>query len=116
MKKLAIDKFRDKRWYSAGKLHREDGPAVEWVNGDREWWSNGDLHREGGPAVEHADGHKEWFLNGSLHREDGPAVEYANGCREWWLNGEYLTKEELLKSLPTELQEKALFNSVFIVR
>jgi hypothetical protein len=23
------------------KLHRDDGPAVEWANGDKEWWLNG---------------------------------------------------------------------------
>ena len=25
-----------------GKLHREDGPAIEWANGDKEWWLNGE--------------------------------------------------------------------------
>lgn len=25
-----------------GKLHREDGPAIEWDNGDKEWWVNGE--------------------------------------------------------------------------
>lgn len=24
-----------------GKLHRVDGPAREWANGDREWWVQG---------------------------------------------------------------------------
>jgi len=31
-----------------GKLHREDGPAVELDNGDKSWWVNGKLHREDG--------------------------------------------------------------------
>ena len=22
------------------KLHREDGPAIEWANGDKEWYLN----------------------------------------------------------------------------
>jgi hypothetical protein len=51
-----------KEWYLDGKIHREDGPAVEWVNGSKEWWLNGKLHREDGPAIERADGHKEWYL------------------------------------------------------
>ena len=25
----------------AGELHREDGPAVKWSDGDKEWWLNG---------------------------------------------------------------------------
>ena len=30
-----------KEWYLNGKLHREDGPAVEWVNGYKEWRLDG---------------------------------------------------------------------------
>jgi len=28
-------------WHKNGLLHREDGPAVEWVNGGKEYWYNG---------------------------------------------------------------------------
>ena len=45
------------------------------------------LHREDGPAIEYANGNKQWCRNGQLHREDGPAIEYANGCKQWWING-----------------------------
>ena len=27
-------------WYFNDELHREDGPAIEWNNGDGEWWLN----------------------------------------------------------------------------
>jgi len=47
-----------------GKLHREDGPAIIWANGDKEWYINDKLHREDGPAIESANGDKKWFLNG----------------------------------------------------
>ena len=30
-----------KRWYKDDQLHREDGPAVEWPDGDTDWWLNG---------------------------------------------------------------------------
>lgn len=54
-----------RRYYNAaGQLHREDGPAVEFSNGNREWWQNGQLHREGGPAIERLNGYKEWWLHG----------------------------------------------------
>ena len=53
-----------------GKLHRVDGPAVEWANGTREWW-----------------------LNGRLHRIDGPAIEVANGDCEWWVEGKFIKGE-----------------------
>ena len=29
-----------KFWCLNGKLHREDGPAIEWANGDKEWYLN----------------------------------------------------------------------------
>lgn len=31
----------DKYWYLNGKLHRLDGPAVEFANGDKHWYLNG---------------------------------------------------------------------------
>ena len=65
-----------------------------YPNGDKVWYLNGKLHREDGPAIEEASGHKEWFLNGKQHREDGAAVEYANGDKEWYLNGKCLTHSE----------------------
>jgi hypothetical protein len=78
----------DKEWYLNGQLHREDGPAIEYANGYKSWYLNGQRHRENGPAIEWADGTKEWFLNGKLHRVDGPAFDYANGSKEWYLNGQ----------------------------
>jgi hypothetical protein len=84
----------DKEWYLNGKLHREDGPAVEDTDGYKEWYLNGKCHREDGPAVEDTDGYKEWYLNGKLHREDGPAIEYTNGYKAWYINNKSLTEEE----------------------
>jgi hypothetical protein len=68
-------------------LHREDGPAIEYVNGRKEWYLNGERHREDGPAVEYANEYKAWWLNDNIHRTDGPAVEYSDGRTEWWLFG-----------------------------
>ena len=28
-------------WYVNDLLHREDGPAIEWSNGDRSWYLHG---------------------------------------------------------------------------
>ena len=65
-----------------------------YPNGDKEWWLNGKLHREDGPAIEDADGDRSWWLNDKRHREDGPAIEYAEGDKEWHLNGKKVTEEE----------------------
>ncbi len=81
-----------KRWHRDGKLHREDGPAIEGPDGYKAWWRDGRLHREDGPAVEDPDGYKVWYREGKLHREDGPAIEGPNGKYEWWRDGvRYLT-------------------------
>jgi hypothetical protein len=34
------------------------------------WWLNDKLHREDGPAVEYPDGTKEWWLNGEYLTEE----------------------------------------------
>jgi len=41
MSKMIIDERGIKRWFFNGKLHREDGPAIEYPNGDNSWYLNG---------------------------------------------------------------------------
>ena len=50
------------------------------------------LHRTDGPAVEYADGDRSWYVNGKLHRLDGPASEWANdnGDKVWYVNGIFI--------------------------
>ena len=84
----------DKYWYLDGKLHREDGPAIENSNGDKAWCLGGKRHRDGGPASVYRDGCKEWYQKGKLHREDGPAIEYSNGKKAWYLEGKKLTEQQ----------------------
>ena len=86
-------------------LHREDGPAIEWDNGDKQWWVNNTIHRVDGPAVE-TSLRKEWWVNGKQHRVEGPAVEYSNGEREYWINGKLLFQEVFEAHL---LRQKYLF-------
>ena len=41
-----------------------------YPDGTKRWQLNGKLHREDGPAVEHFDGVKYWHLNGNkIHPE-----------------------------------------------
>jgi hypothetical protein len=89
----------DKFWYLNGKIHREDGPAVEESDGSKAWYLNGKLDRKDGPATEWATGNKAWYSNGKRHREDGPAMEWADGHEGWYLNGKRLTEEEFNKCM-----------------
>jgi len=43
--------------------------------GRRIWTRNGKIHRDNGPAVECDDGKKFWYQRDDFHREDGPAWE-----------------------------------------
>ena len=70
-------------------------------NGTNRWYSNDKLHREDGPAVEYADGDKFWYLNGKLHRKDGPAIEGVNEDKEWWINGKRVSEKDVLNSSQT---------------
>ena len=65
--------------------------CITHPDGSKEWYLDGKLHREDGPAIEWADGTKIWLLNGKRHREDGHAVEYPDGSKYWFLDGEEIT-------------------------
>lgn len=72
------DAFGNTTYTLNGKLHRTDGPAVEWVDGYRAWWFDGKLHRVDGPAVVHADGDRAWYLNGYRLCDGDPVVVEKN--------------------------------------
>lgn len=110
-------------WYVNNQLHREDGPAIEWSDGDKEWCLNGLRHREDGPAFEGKNGDKVWWINDELHREDGPACEWADGTKAWYLNGveytekefnQWLEKKKLNERLNQELKEKPVVRKMKI--
>jgi len=55
-----------------------------WLNDQQE------LHREDGPAVEYANGDKCWYRHDKLHREDGPAIILDNGKQSWYYRDRYI--------------------------
>ena len=62
------------------------------------YYVNGKYHREDGPAVERINGHKYWYINGKLHRLDGPALEWRSGTKYYYIEDKYCyTKEEFDK-------------------
>ena len=81
-----------KHWYQGGKRHRIDGPAIEWFDGTKTWYQDDKRHRMDGPAIERADGSKHWYQDDKRHRIDGPAIEWADGSKEWYLDGNKLTQ------------------------
>ena len=65
-----------------------------YPDGTKYWYLNDRLHREDGPACEYVNGDKSWYLNGKYHREDGPAIEGAGGYKAYYLNDKLLTEQE----------------------
>jgi len=108
---VEVDLSKTIRWSKEGTniLHREDGPAVEYANGDKLWYQNGELHREDGPAVEYANGYKSWFINGKRHREDGPAIESPNSYKFWYYQDLYIncnTQEDFERIIKEKFNHK----------
>jgi hypothetical protein len=95
-------------------LEEESFPFVS-VQGVRTWRNLiGKIHRIEGPAIEYNNGDTEWFLNGMRHRLDGPAIDYVNGFMEWYLYGKrYNTKEEFIDALSPQELGIALFSKSF---
>jgi hypothetical protein len=92
--------------------------TVKVDDSGRAWYVNGKLHRDDGPAIEFASGDKEWYLNGKLHRTDGPAIEVISGATYWYLNGVEVTQAEVMtpaKQLTVAQVEALLGYSVKIV-
>jgi hypothetical protein len=65
------DKYNNAWWYKDDKLHREDGPAVEYKDGVNCWYKNGLLHREDGPAMI-IDKKNFWYLDGICYGKKKP--------------------------------------------
>ncbi len=53
-------------YYLGIYLHRLDGPAEIWSDGDEGWFQNGLPHRVDGPAVTGSDG-DEYYYHGRLY-------------------------------------------------
>ena len=62
--------FEDTTEYrtESDKLHREDGPARIYNNGDETWWFNGKRHRIDGAAVKFK-GKIEYWVDGIKYSE-----------------------------------------------
>ena len=66
-----------------GKLHRDDGPAIEYDDMcNSAWYRNGKWHRDDltGSRVERTV--ERGNRMGKPHRDDGPAIEHGDGHQD----------------------------------
>ena len=81
--RVVVDQFGTRYYNADGQLHRDEGPAIEWVDGAKEWYQNGQMHRIGGPAVKWGS-LRQWFLLGVEYTEQSyyeklASLEAQNG-------------------------------------
>jgi hypothetical protein len=48
-----------------------------YASGNKSWYLNGQLHREDGPAIEYVDGHKSWYLDNVWYTKSQHKAEMA---------------------------------------
>jgi hypothetical protein len=71
--------------------------------------TDGRLHREDGPALETSDGTSYYFIDGALHRDNGPAICSADPKHcHWYKHGIRIPSQERSRSLIAELRHKHL--------
>ncbi len=110
-RRLTIRYLKEKTEYKIeGKLHREDGQAIEYSDiaygktllgpvgpdqrlyvcdskNTKHWYYKGELHNDNGPAILLPDGSCEYRQHGLLHREDGPAIILIPlNIKDWYIN------------------------------
>lgn len=99
IKKDASGKIIDAYWYKDGKLHRDNGPAVDRGDNGTEkiWYRHGIRHRDGDLPAYIADTEtgrvfiEGYYKDGKKHRENGPAyIVYSPdgtaNTKQWYLN------------------------------
>ena len=82
---------------------------LQLPDGTNIYTTDGRLHREDGPAIEFSNGTSYYFIDGVLHRDNGPAISCADpaGCH-WFKHGVAITSQGRSHSLITELRQKHL--------
>lgn len=83
----------------SGRLHREDGPAVEMPDGHKSWWKHGVCHRLDGPAIIQSNGNQYWYVEGRLHNDKGPSVIQISGKKWYYLYGQEISEKKFYNML-----------------
>lgn len=65
------------------------------------WLLGGIVHRDNGPAREWANGNKFWCQYGEVHRLDGPARIFKNDLRanQWWVRGNHIPDQWIKENI-----------------
>ena len=90
MIELAITGASTKQWFWITHL-----PVTDH-GGNPDWKQIYELHRINGPAIQWADGDQDWYKLGKRHRTNGPAVTRIGRKPQYWVNGKQVTEFEAI--------------------
>jgi hypothetical protein len=103
---LTIDEHGVREWRGPdGKLHRDDGPAIEYQDGAADWFHHGALTKKLYPTGtvvfyrDIADGFEEDERLVVKHRVDGPAVIRWEGLELWFVEDKQIDPVTILGPL-----------------
>ena len=76
-------KHLHQEWWTNGKRHRLDGPAIKCNICADNYWVDGKVHRVDGPAVICKYGSKYYYKDGILIKSDVSAREFVGGVEQY---------------------------------
>ena len=91
---LKVHPNGNKTWHLDGELRRVQIMTSSAGLGYKARVLDKEFHCEDGPAMEFENGDLAWFKHGKLNRLDGPAVIHVNGYEAWYLNDIEMTEQE----------------------
>lgn len=81
-----------------------------YPSGTKKYFKDGKLHREDGPAIEWSTGGESWYVNGLKHRNDGPSFKNTNDTiRHWHMDGKVVSPQDVFEELTDEKKDEAIF-------
>lgn len=84
---------------------------LQLPDGTNIYITDGRLHREDGPALQTSDGTSYYFIDEALHRDNGPAISSTDPLHcHWYKHGVRVPSEGRSRSLIAELRRKHLGN------
>ncbi len=76
MVRKVVEQFSVYYYNEKNEFHREDGPALEFTNGNKYWYINGLKHRIDGPAAQNDSIGKVYYIMGKEYSyEDWLAIK-----------------------------------------
>lgn len=74
--------YQGSKFYYRDKLrHRIGGPAQEYGNGDTTWFVNDRLHRLDGPAIDWKH-QKGWYIDGKEYTKEAFDIEVSKRAKD----------------------------------